>query len=52
MGVAVTTICYQMMRKRGVVELLVTSDGGEGLRDAATYLPPEGTHMCVLFKLQ
>jgi len=30
-----------MMRKRGVVELLVTSDAG-GLNDAATFLPPEG----------
>lgn len=40
---------HDMMRKRGVVELLVTSDGGEGLRDAATYLPPEGTHVCVCY---
>jgi len=31
-----------MMRKRGVVELLFTSDGVKGLKDAKTFLPPEG----------
>jgi len=31
-----------MMRNRGVVELLVTSDGVKGLKDAMNFLPPEG----------
>ncbi|XP_065896508.1 beta-galactosidase-1-like protein 2 isoform X3 [Dysidea avara] len=32
---------HDMMRKRGVVELLFTSDGVKGLKNAMTFLPPE-----------
>ena len=39
-----------MMRKQGVVELLVTSDGSIGLNDAARFLPQEGLLVCVVLE--
>ena len=42
-----------MMRKRGVVELLVTSDGGgvNAFLDAAQFLPPEGLSVYVVLEM-